>query len=116
MSLTIYHNPRCSKSRETLQLLHQQGHEPVVIQYLDVPVDAATLTGLQQKLGVSTTELMRTHEAEYQAAKTSIETMTSAEQMDWLAAHPKVLQRPIVVNGDRARIGRPPATVLEIVD
>jgi len=116
MNPTIYHNPRCSKSRQTLQLLQDQGCKPVIVQYLDTPVDELTLTTLLQKLGLSAKELMRSGETEYKAASNAIESMSEPERIQWLVAHPKVLQRPIVVNHDQARIGRPPEAVLEIFD
>ena len=116
MNPTIYHNPRCSKSRQTLQLLRDQGYEPVIVQYLDKPVDEPTLTTLLKKLGLGAKELMRSGETEYKAASSAIDSMSEPERIQWLVAHPKVLQRPIVANNNQARIGRPPEAVLEIFD
>ena len=115
MTVTIYHNSRCSKSRQTLQLLWDQGHEPVVVEYLKTPPDQKQLDELLVRLGMTPIEIMRTNEQEYREAKDNIQSMTPAEQTGWLAAHPRVLQRPIVVSGTQAAIGRPPERVLEIL-
>lgn len=115
MPLLIYHNPRCSKSRATLKLLNDNGYTPEVIEYLKTPPDAQTLTNLVAKLGVAPSDIMRTGEDAYRKDESSVAQMTMPEQISWLADHPQVLQRPIVVNGDRARIGRPPESVLEIL-
>jgi len=116
MTMTIYHNPRCSKSRQTLDLLRVNGHEPEVIEYLQTPPDAETLKNIIAMLGAEPVKVMRTGEKEYMAARNEVEAMDSAGQIEWLAANIRVLQRPIVVNGNRARIGRPPEAVLEILD
>jgi len=116
MTLTIYHNPRCSKSRQTLELLRVNGHEPEVIEYLQTPPDAGTLESIIAMLGTEPAAVMRTGEKEYMAARNEVEAMNRTGQIEWLAANIRVLQRPIVVNGNRARIGRPPEAVLEILD
>ena len=115
MPISIYHNPRCSKSRQTLQILHDQGHEPTIIEYLKTPPDEATLSELLVMLGVEPIDIMRTNEPEYRAAADEIGTMDPDGQIRWLAGNPKVLQRPIVIHGRKARIGRPPEAVLEIL-
>jgi len=115
MPISIYHNPRCSKSRQTLQILRDQGHEPNIIEYLKTPPDDVTLGNLIAMLGVSPIDIMRTNEPEYRAAAEEIFAMHAEEQIRWLAANPKVLQRPIVVHANKARIGRPPEAVLEIL-
>jgi arsenate reductase len=115
MSLTLYHNPRCSKSRQTLQLLHDRGLQPVIIDYLKTPPNAATLATVLAALNGDIDSLMRPGEDDYKAAKTEIATMNEQQKLNWLAAHPQVLQRPIIVNGDAARIGRPPESVLDIL-
>jgi len=115
MSLSIYHNPRCTKSRQTLELLTSNGHQPMVIEYLESPPDASALEAIIAALGAEPIDVMRTNEAEYKAAQDKIDAMSRAEQIEWLASNIRVLQRPIVVNGNRARIGRPPETVLEIL-
>jgi arsenate reductase len=116
MTLSIYHNPRCSKSRQTLELLHSNGHEPNIIEYLQTPPDAATLGDIITALGVAPTNIMRTNEDEYKTAREEVEAMNEMEQLRWLAANIRVMQRPIVVNGNRACIGRPPESVLAILD
>lgn len=115
MPIVIYHNPRCSKSRQTLQLLETEGHSPEVVEYLKTPPDAATLARLVKLLDVEPTDIMRTSEDDFRENKAAIRAMPPSDQIDWLARHPKVLQRPIVVNGDRARIGRPPENVLDLL-
>jgi len=115
MSIQLYHNPRCSKSRQTLQLLEENNVQPEIVEYLKTPPDAATLKTITGKLGISAHELMRTGEDEYKTAKDAVVAMSEDEQLDWMAANPKVIQRPIVINGDQARIGRPPESVLEII-
>ena len=112
---TIYHNPRCSKSRATLALLEENGIEPEVVLYLETPLGAADITGLLGKLGKSAAEVVRSGEAEF---KESGLTKQSAEG-DIVAAmtsHPKLLERPIVVRGDKAVMGRPPENVLALID
>jgi arsenate reductase len=116
MTLSIYHNPRCSKSRQTLEILQSNGHEPDIIEYLQTPPDATTLGTIITALGIAPTAIMRTNEAEYKAARDEIEAMNEMDQLKWLADNIRVLQRPIVINGNQARIGRPPESVLEIID
>jgi len=115
MSIKLYHNPRCSKSRQTLQLLEEKGVQPEIIEYLQTPPDAATLTAILQALGKTPSELMRKGEDEFKSAKDEVLAMSDAEQVAWMVANPKVIERPIVVNGSQARVGRPPESVLEIV-
>ena len=115
MSLTIYHNPRCSKSRQTLALLQENDHEPVIVEYLKNPPDAATIGQLVNALNISPADIMRKNEIEFKEAPVDVAALDAAAQIQWLADNPRVLQRPIVVNGDRARIGRPPESVLEIL-
>jgi len=112
--VTIYHNPRCSKSRETLALLETHGVEPEIVRYLDTPPDRETLQILLQKLGMSSArQLMRTKEDLYKELQ--LENAGESELLDALAAHPKLLERPIVINGAQARLGRPPEAVLAIL-
>lgn len=111
----IYHNPRCSKSRETLQLLQDKGIEPEIILYLDTPPDAKTLQALLKKLGKKPRELMRTKEAEYKAQGLNNPDLCDAELIAAMIATPKLIERPIVVNGSKAALGRPPEQVLEIL-
>ena len=115
-TVTIYHNPRCSKSRETLALLEQRGIEPNVVLYLQQPPDVATLRQLVQSLGLSSVRaLMRTKEEEYQALGLDEPALSEEALLTALAAHPKLMERPIVVAQGKARLGRPPEQVLEIL-
>ena len=112
MSLVIYHNPRCSKSRETLALLQDRGLTPQIIDYLKTPPDAATLREIVARLGLPARALVRKKEA----ADAGIpDTLEGDALLEALAAAPAALERPVVVCGDKARIGRPPAQVLEIL-
>mgnify|MGYP003700542899 FL=1 len=115
MSVTIYHNPRCSKSRQTLQLLEEKGVEPEVVRYLETPPDAKTLTDLIGKLGLaSARELMRTKEAAYK--NNGLKNVTDEGALiQAMVEHPILIERPIVVAGGKARLGRPPESVLEIL-
>lgn len=114
--VTIYHNPRCSKSRETLTLLQEQGIEPQIIQYLDTPPDAATLKTLLKDLGFSSArQLMRHKEDIYKELNLADESLTEEQLIDAMVNHPKLIERPIVVKGKKARIGRPPEQILEIL-
>ncbi len=116
MTLSIYHNPQCSKSRRTLEILIENGHKPQIIEYLKTPPDTATLEKIITILGTDPVKIMRTNEDEYKAAGNEIDRMSNAKQLEWLATNIRVLQRPIVLNGNRGRIGRPPESVLEILD
>lgn len=112
----IYHNPRCSKSRETLALLQQQGITPEVIRYLETPPDVPTLKRLLQQLGMqSARELMRQKEEPYQQLALNRADLTEEQLLQALADYPQLIERPIVVSGERARIGRPPEAVLAIL-
>ncbi|MDQ6981786.1 MAG: arsenate reductase (glutaredoxin) [Mariprofundus sp.] len=114
MSITIYHNPRCSKSRATLALLKENDIEPKIIEYLKTPPSEAELDRILTMLGKKPDELMRKGEAEY---KEHIQGkgLSRAEAIAMMVAHPIVIERPIVVKGDRAAIGRPPENVLDII-
>ncbi|MEQ4509417.1 arsenate reductase (glutaredoxin) [Dickeya zeae] len=115
-SVTIYHNPRCSKSRETLALLQQQGIEPEVVLYLDTPPDAATLTRLIKQLGLSSArELMRRKEELYRELNLADGALTEAQLIEAMVTHPKLIERPIVVANGHAKLGRPPEQVLDIL-
>lgn len=114
-SVTIYHNPRCSKSRQTLELLRDKGVEPEIIKYLETPPDAATLRALVNKLGLSCAhDLLRTREKEYQQAGLNKDS-DDATVIKALAEYPKLLERPVVVRGNQAVFGRPPENVLELI-
>ncbi|KHT36543.1 arsenate reductase (glutaredoxin) [Pectobacterium carotovorum] len=115
-AVTIYHNPRCSKSRETLALLQEHNITPDVVLYLDTPPDAETLAKLIKQLGfTSARELMRTKEEIYQQLGLSDAALTEAQLIQAMIDNPKLIERPIVVAQGQARIGRPPEQVLEIL-
>jgi arsenate reductase len=111
----IYHNPRCSKSRETLQILEDNNLTPAVIEYLDEPPTQQELKTIIEMLGVSARDLLRTGEQIYQDAKLDNDELSEDEIIATICEHPILLQRPIVVSGERAVIGRPPTKVLEII-
>ncbi len=111
---TIYHNPRCSKSRATLALLEAQGIHAEVVKYLETPPDAATLSHIIQSLGIQPRDLLRTGEAEYKDNGFADTTLNNDQLIHMMVQYPKVIERPIVVHGNQARIGRPPESVLEI--
>ena len=113
--LTIYHNPRCSKSRQTLSLLQDQGLEPEIVLYLETPPNPETLTLLLKKLGISARQLLRRGEQEYKDQSLADVSLSEQQLIDAMAKYPKLIERPIVVNGQRAAIGRPPEAVLEII-
>ena len=117
MAITIYHNPRCSKSRKTLELIQDAGVEPSIVEYLKTPPDGATVQRLAGLLGVPVAELLRRGESEFREA-TDLPTLEDDSALaDWIARYPKTLQRPIVVDEDhgRAVIGRPPESVLDLI-
>ena len=115
MAVTIYHNPRCSKSRQTLKLLQDRGIEPRIVEYLRTPPDAETLRHLIAMLGLSPRELLRRKEAPYKELGLADPHKSDEEIIEALAAHPVLIERPIVVKGKRAALGRPPEQVLEIL-
>lgn len=113
-TLIIYHNPNCSKSTETLQILRQNDLEPRIIKYLKNPPDELKLKEIIKMLGISARDLIRTSEKAYIAANLE-ESSTEEEIIEAICAQPILLQRPIVISGNRAVIGRPPVKVLEII-
>jgi arsenate reductase len=113
--LTLYHNPRCSKSRGALELLEAQGLSPTIVRYLETPPDAATLKQLLGKLGITARQLLRTGEDEYKALDLANPALTEAQLIEAMTQHPKLIERPILVAGDKAVVGRPPEKVLEIL-
>lgn len=113
MSVTIYHNPRCSKSRTTLGLLEENKAEPTVIEYLNTPPSAAELKKLLTMLGMSPRQLMRSKEAK--EAGLDDPSLDDEALINAMVAHPIVIERPIVVANGKAKIGRPPEGILEIL-
>jgi arsenate reductase len=111
----IYHNPRCSKSRQTLQLLEENGVEAEVVEYLKTPPSANELAELLNLLGFSPRQLMRTKEAEYKESGADNPDLSDAELIDLMVANPKLIERPIVVSNGKAALGRPPEQVLDIL-
>jgi arsenate reductase (glutaredoxin) len=114
MPVTIYHNPRCSKSRETLQLIRESGFQPHIIEYMDSPPSVETLRDLLKKLGMQAGDLVRRKETAFRDMK-----LASADEQTLIEAmsrEPRLIQRPIVVRGRQARLGRPPEDVLEILE
>ncbi|MBP2293523.1 arsenate reductase (glutaredoxin) [Azospirillum rugosum] len=110
--VTIYHNPRCTKSRQTLELLRSKGIEPTVVEYLKTPPSAAELTAILGKLGKGPRDILRAKEA----AEAGIAKDLDGEALvAAMVANPSAIERPIVVKGDQARVGRPPESVLEIL-
>ncbi|SEL04598.1 arsenate reductase [Colwellia chukchiensis] len=111
--LTIYHNPRCSKSRQTLALLEEHNQDVTVVEYLKTPLNAAQITELASLLKLSPVEMMRTKESEFKEqnlAAADDETLIAA-----MVATPKLMERPIVTDSTRAVIGRPPENVLTLI-
>ena len=113
--VTLYHNPRCSKSRQTLALLEERGITPEIVEYLQTPPDAATISGLLTKLGIGAIELMRRREAPFTELGLAGREDDDAALIEAMASHPILIERPIVVAGDQARIGRPPEAILDIL-
>ncbi|MEQ9152563.1 MAG: arsenate reductase (glutaredoxin) [Parvibaculaceae bacterium] len=112
---TIYHNPRCSKSRQTLALIEEQGIEPLVVDYLKAPPSAAELQAILKKLKMKPRDLMRKGEAVYRELGLDNEKLTDERLIRAMTENPILIERPIVVAGGKAKIGRPPESVLEIL-
>ena len=112
--VTIYHNPRCSKSRQALQLLRERGIEPTIVEYLKQPPDVPQIKRILKMLGMNPRELMRNKEAEYRALGLDNPDLSPAVLIKAMADHPVLLERPIVVAGGKAVLGRPPEKVLDI--
>lgn len=115
-AVSIYHNPRCSKSRETLSLLKANGVEPEVVLYLETPPDAKTIKSLLSQLGfASARELMRQKEDLYKELNLADSALSEDQLIQAMVDNPKLIERPIVLANGQARIGRPPESVLEIL-
>ena len=115
MTIEIFHNPRCSKSRATLALLQERGLQPNIRLYLEDPPDAAELRSLLSRLDITARELLRKGEAEYRELGLADATLDEAALVAAMCANPRLIERPIVISGNRAAIGRPPESVLDIL-
>lgn len=113
--VTIYHNPRCSKSRQTLALLEDRGLDPTIIKYLETPPSAEAIAQLLALLGLSARQLIRTKEDIYKDLNLADETLSETELMAAMVAHPKLIERPIVIANGKAAIGRPLENILAII-
>jgi len=114
-NITIYHNPRCSKSRQTLALLEEQGITPSIVKYLETPPSAAQLQAILTLLAFEPRQLMRVKEAEYKALGLDDESLSNDELIAAMIATPKLIERPIVLANGKAAVGRPPENVLAIL-
>ena len=115
MTVRIYHNPRCSKSRQTLQLLEDRAESLEVVEYLKNPPDAGTLSHLLDMLGLEPRELMRRREKEYKDSGADNPDLSREQLVQLMVEYPKLIERPIVVSDGKAVIGRPPESVLDIL-
>lgn len=115
MATTIYHNPRCSKSRQTLQLLNDNNENAEVVEYLKTPPDAETLKDILAKLGLKPRQLMRTKEDIYKALNLADESLSEDQLIEAMIKNPKLIERPIVVKDGKVAVGRPPENVLSIL-
>jgi arsenate reductase len=115
MTVRILHNPRCSKSRATLALLRDHGIEPEIMLYLENPPDSLQLADICRKLAIRPRELLRTGEAEFADLGLENQSLSDAELLHAMQTHPRLIQRPIVLNQGKAAIGRPPEAVLAIL-
>jgi arsenate reductase len=113
MSVTIYHNPRCSKSRQTLALIEEKGVTPTIVDYLDNPPSAEELKNILGKLGKTPAEVIRKKEAKEE--NVDIAALDDDALITAMASTPRIIERPIVVKGDKAVLGRPPENVLDLL-
>lgn len=115
MNVTMYHNPRCSKSRQTLELLRSKGIEPEIIEYLKTPPAADTLNEILAMLKIEPRDLMRKKETAYREAGLDDESLGRNDLIEAMVKHPILIERPIVIHNGKAAIGRPPESVLDIL-
>jgi len=115
MQITLYHNPRCSKSRQALELITERGLQPTIIEYLKAPPNHQQLDSILRGLEIQPRELMRTGEAEYKELELANDALSRDQLIDAMVHNPKLIERPIVVAGDQIAIGRPPETILTIL-
>ncbi len=113
MSVIIYHNPRCSKSRQTLALIEEKGVSPEIVEYLETPPSVEALKDILTKLGKRAAEIVRKKEAKEEGI--NLEALDDNALIEALVAHPRAIERPIVINGDKAVLGRPPENVHDIL-
>lgn len=115
MTVVIWHNPRCSKSRQGLALIEDQGVEPTVIRYLEEPPSAEEIDRVLTLLGMEPRDLMRRKETLYKELGLDDQSLSRAELVAAMSENSKLIERPVVINGDRAALGRPPEAILEIL-
>ena len=115
MTVTIWHNPRCSKSRQTLALLRERGIEPEIVEYLKTPPAAGELEAVLEKFGMEPRDLMRRKEAAYREAGLDDPALGRRALVEAMVAHPVLIERPVVLARGKAALGRPPESVLEIL-
>ncbi len=115
MTTTMFHNPRCSKSRQTLELLNENGVHPEIVKYLENPPTIEELKEIRDMLGIGPRELMRKGEAEYKAQGLADENLSDEELITAMVKTPRLIERPIVIKNGRAALGRPPVSVLDIL-
>jgi arsenate reductase (glutaredoxin) len=113
--VVIYHNPRCSKSRQTLQLLHDRAIEPTIVEYLKTPPTAEELKQIVAQLGISPRALLRSREAPYQELNLANPNLSDDDIIDAMVKYPILIERPIVIHANQAALGRPPEQILEIL-
>ena len=111
----ILHNPRCSKSRQTLELLQENGVEPTIVKYLEAPPSEQEIGNIVKLLGVSPRDILRKKEAEYKEAGLDNTELSDKEVISLMVQYPKVIERPIVYSNKAAAVGRPPENVLNII-
>jgi arsenate reductase len=114
-SVSIYHNPRCSKSRETLALLNDKGIKPEIIEYLKTPPSISELTHILSQLAITPRQLLRKNESIYKELNLKNTELTDEFLIHTMCENPKLIERPIVINNNSARLGRPPESVLDII-
>jgi arsenate reductase len=117
MSITIYHNPNCSKSLKTLEIIESSGIEPNIVEYIKTPPDRDTLLRMAELIGVPLSDLLRRGEADFKNVGSQVPLDNQEALADWLHEHPRVLERPVVIDNDAERgiIGRPPENVLPLL-
>ena len=113
--VTIYFNPKCSKCRLSIELLEKQGQHAEVIEYLDTPPDAGTLASILDMLGMQPRDLMRKHEKEYAEAGLDNPELSREQLINAMIEHPRLIERPIVIKNGKARLGRTPEKILEVL-